>query len=77
MKSSNVTLMELVVWAVFFLAYVWLSGHALHFDIVYWGSWIESCPVTISMIPCYIGGLFLGSMAIPVAIFTWVVSFIM
>lgn len=55
-------------------SFVWLSGHLLHYDIVFWGTLINGRPVQIDIDICYAAGWALTQFTAPVAILTFLYS---
>jgi hypothetical protein len=52
------------------------GGIATRYVVEFWGTMIKGVPVHVPFFPCLIGGLFLGEFTIPVAVLTWIVSFV-
>ncbi len=56
---------------------VGLGGLATQYTVNFWATYIKGVPVHVPFFPCAIAGLFLGEVAIPAAIATWVLSFVL
>lgn len=55
---------------------VTIGGLLVRYDVQFWASYFKGTQVAIPMFPCAIAGLFLGEIALPVAIITWLLSFV-
>jgi len=60
----------------FFIVAMLIGGFALEYDIEFWMPYIVNHAVDVPFGVCMIGGIFLSQFAIPIAILTWIISFI-
>lgn len=56
---------------------IFIGGWAVRYTVQFWGSYFKGTPVHVPFLPCAIAGLFIGSIAIPVAVATWVLSYVL
>lgn len=52
-----------------------LGGISTQYVIQFWGAYLTHHPILIPFWVCALAGLFLGEIAVPAAIITWLVSF--
>lgn len=62
---------------VFLLVNILLGGICTQYVVEFWGSYIKETVVDVPFFPCAIAGLFLGEIIIPLAVFTWIMSFVL
>ena len=67
---STLAFILLVVFA------IWIGGMSVEYLAEFWGTIITGNPVDVPFFPCAVAGLFLSQFSIPLAILTWVLSFI-
>ncbi|AZR73230.1 hypothetical protein BBF96_07430 [Anoxybacter fermentans] len=58
----------------FFFMFI-VGGAAVKYLVEYWGSYFKNERVVIPFLVAGIGGVLLGRIAIPAAIFTWILSY--
>lgn len=51
------------------------GGLATRYVIEFWGTYFKKVPVSAPLLPCCVAGVFLGEFTIPIAIITWIISF--
>lgn len=54
-----------------------IGGCCLQYTIETWASYAKGHTVDIPFWPCWVGGAFLGEIAVPAAVVTWLVSFVL
>jgi hypothetical protein len=74
MKELGCVLQVLIIVIVLLLNFL-LGGLATEYSIEYWGSLVKESTIQLPYLPTRIGGIFLGEITIPVAICTWIVSY--
>lgn len=62
---------------VMFLINLLLGGLATEYIVEFWAGYAKGVPVDVPFFPCAIAGLFVGTAAIPLAVATWVLSFVL
>lgn len=55
---------------------IFVGGVSVEYLVEFWGTHLQSHPVNVPFFPCAIAGAFLGQFAIPLAVLTWVLSFV-
>jgi hypothetical protein len=55
---------------------VFVGGWAVQYDVNFWASYIQHKPVRVPFFPCAVAGLFLSEISVPVALVTWILSYI-
>jgi hypothetical protein len=58
------------------LFFFFVGGWTIQYDVDFWASYIQHKPVHVPFIPCAIAGIFLSEFSIPIALVTWIISFI-
>jgi hypothetical protein len=53
-----------------------LGGFCTEYTVEFWGGLIKGVPVDVPFYVCMIAALFIGSLAVPAAILTWLISFV-
>ncbi len=56
---------------------IFIGGWAVQYTVEFWASYFKGVAVHVHFLPCAIAGLFLGEIAIPAAIVTWILSFVL
>lgn len=72
MEAQTVGLIILVL-----LINLTVGGFATKYVVQFWSSYFRKTPVTVPFPPCAIAGLFLGELTIPLAVVTWLFSFVL
>lgn len=54
-----------------------LGGLATQYIVEFWASYFKGVPVDIPFLPAAIAGLFFGEITIPLAVITWILSFVL
>ena len=65
------------VFAVLILVGLTIGGFAVEYTVEFWGSYFRNVPVDVPFWACMIAGAFIGTIAIPVAVVTWLLSFVL
>ncbi len=56
---------------------IFIGGLAVQYTVNFWGTYFKGVPVYVPFFPCAIAGLFLAEVAVPAAIATWIISFVL
>lgn len=56
---------------------VTIGGFATEYVVEYWGSYFKGYQVDVPFFPCAVAGVFLGQFTIPLAVCTWILSFVL
>ena len=62
------------LWLTIVVVYALVGGYCLEYDVEFWGSYIKQHPIDAPYFWCCIGAIPLGTVAIPVAIVTKILS---
>ncbi|OHA14593.1 MAG: hypothetical protein A3G49_05370 [Candidatus Sungbacteria bacterium RIFCSPLOWO2_12_FULL_41_11] len=62
---------------VFITFNIFIGGWAVQYTVQFWGTYFKGVPVHVPFLPCMVAGLFFGEVAVPAAIATWVLSFVL
>ncbi|NCN07746.1 hypothetical protein GW933_03560 [Candidatus Falkowbacteria bacterium] len=62
---------------VFILINLLLGGICTEYVVEFWSSYFKEVAVDVSFWPCALAGLFLGEITIPLALFTYIMSFVL
>jgi len=54
-----------------------LGGICTEYVVEFWSSYFKEVAVDVSFWPCALAGLFLGEITIPLALFTYIMSFVL
>lgn len=73
MKDAGISLGCVVILLVI---NVLLGGVSTQYVVEFWGGYIKQTPVDVPFWICAVSGLFLGQFTIPLAIITWLISFV-
>ncbi len=76
LRKFDGTLLGCVTVIVMLVLYGLVGGFATEYVIEYWGSFIKGEIVDIPFFPCFIAGIFIYKIIIPIAIITWLISFV-
>jgi len=80
-RQSGFTLGELMIVIGFVLVVVivnlTIGALCTEYVVEYWASYSKGYAVDVPFGPCIVAGLFLGELAIPAALVTWIASFFM
>lgn len=72
--SSGIVFLFILIITLLFGFFV--GGYCVKYDVEFWASYIKHTQVIVPFIPCGIAGLVLFEIAVPVAVITWVLSYI-
>ena len=62
----------------FGLAFSFLvGGVSVQYVVEFWAGYVQGVPVDVPFTPCAVAGILLATPAIPAALATWVLSFIL
>ena len=54
-----------------------VGGWCLHYTVDFWADYVKGVDVTIPFLPCGVAAIFLAEIVIPVAVLTWILSYIL
>jgi hypothetical protein len=77
MKGITAALMWFVCVLLFMTFNIFVGGFCVEYVIEHWASYLKGVPVDVAFWKCCIAGLFLGEIAVPLAILTWIVMLIL
>ncbi len=74
MMGNGLLFSGCLIWIIILVMNLSFGGIATQYTIEYWGSAVKGTEVNVSFKYCFLAGIFLGEITIPVAIGTLIVS---
>ena len=56
---------------------IFIGGWAVQYTVEFWVTYLKGVPVHVPFLTCMIAGFFIAEVAVPAAVATWILSFVL